>query len=73
MATAADSASSECSSSESVSKSVPSDVPKSKVGRGHPHKAPEVPLPVAIEGSDRATLSTPDRFRLENAIVSEHS
>ena len=71
MATAADSASSECSSSDSVSESVPSDVPKSKIGRGRPRKAPEVPLPVVtIEGSDRATLSTPDRFRLENAILS---
>ena len=71
MATAADSASSECSSSDSVSESVPSDVPKSKVVRGRPRKAPEVPLPVVtIEGSDRATLSTPNRFRLENAILS---
>ena len=56
---------------QTVSESVPSDVPNSKVGRGRPRKAPEVPLPVVtIEGSDRATLSTPNRFRLENAILS---
>ena len=72
MATAAESStSSECSSSDSVSQSVPSEVPKTKVGRGRPRKASEVPLPVVtIEGSDRATLSTPDKFRLENAILS---
>ena len=41
--------------------SVPGDVPETKVGCGHPRKAPKVPLPVVtIEGSDnRATLSTP--------------
>ena len=71
MATAADSARAECSSSDSVSEGVPSDVPKSKVGRGRPRKAPEVPLPVVtIEGSDRATISMPNRFRLENTILS---
>lgn len=72
MATAAENSfGSECSSSDSVSDSVPSGVPKTKVGRGRPRKAPEVPLPiVTIEGSDRATLSTPDKFRPENAILS---
>ena len=43
---------------QTVFLSVPSDVPKSKVGHGRPRKAPEVHLPVVtIEGSDRATLS----------------
>ena len=68
--TAENSTSSECSSSDSVSES-PSDVPVTKVGRGRPRKAPEVPLPVVtIEGSDIATLSTPEKYRLENAILS---
>ena len=72
MATAAEnSTSSECSSSDRVSENALSDVPKTKVGRGRPRKAPEMPLPVVtIEGSDRATLSTPDKYRLENAILS---
>ena len=61
----------ECSSSESVSESVASNVPRPKGGRGRPRKAPEVPLPVVtIEGSDRPALSTPDQFRLENTVLS---
>ena len=43
MATAAENSfGSECSSADSVSDSVPSGVPKTKVGRGRPRKAPEV-------------------------------